>query len=176
MRVISGWLNDPLFMDLHEQPATLPIEGDDRSFAALVKKYSGDIPTQAMLDLLEASATVQVTGNEVRLKNHAYIPAGDPVDKLHILGNDVGELIATIDHNLRASKSDLRFQRKVLNDSVDPEAVNDFKQLSAKKAQALLEELDAWLSEHQTENQSSARAVSMGIYYHDQDADQEKSS
>jgi len=175
VRVISGWLNDPLFTDLHEQPAMLPIEGEERSFAALVKKYSGDIPTQAMLDLLESSATVLVTGSEIRLKKHAYIPGGDPADKLHILGADVGELITTIDHNLGAVKIDLRFQRKVFNDSVDPDAVNDFKQISAEKAQTLLEELDAWLTEHQAKNQSLAKSVSLGIYYHEQDADQENS-
>ncbi|HED16961.1 MAG TPA: hypothetical protein ENI64_09155 [Gammaproteobacteria bacterium] len=173
VRVISGWLNDPLFTDLNDQPAMLAIEGGERSFAALVKKYSGDIPTQAMLDLLEVSATVLVTGNEVRLKKHAYIPGGDPVEKLHILGTDVGEMISTIDHNLCADKTDLRFQRKVFNDSVDPDAVNDFKQMSAEKAQALLEELDAWLSEHPAKNKSSARSVSLGIYYHEKDADQE---
>ena len=175
VRVISGWLNDPVFTDLNEQPAVLPLEGVERSFAALVKKYSGDIPTQAMLDLLEASATVLVTGNEVRLKKHAYIPGGDPVDKLHILGTDVGEMISTIDYNLGASKANLRFQRKVYNDSVDSGAVNDFKQMSAEKAQALLEELDAWLTAHPAKTQSSARSVSLGIYYHEQDADQENS-
>jgi len=173
VRVISGWLNDPGFTDLNEQPAVLAVEGEERSFAALVKKYSGDIPTQAMLELLEAAATVQVSGKEVILKKHAYIPGGDPVDKLHILGTDVGEMINTIDHNLGAAKADLRFQRKVFNDAVDPNAVNDFKQMSAEKAQTLLEELDAWLAEHPAKNKLSARAVSLGVYYHEQDADQE---
>jgi len=175
VRVISGWLNDPIYTDQNEQPVVLPLEGIDQSFAALVKKYSGDVTTQAMLDLLVASTTVQLTGNEVRLEKHAYIPGGDPADKLHILGTDVGELISTIDHNLGAAKTDLRFQRKVFNSTVDSDAVNDFKQMSAEKAQALLEDLDAWLTEHSAKDQSSARSVSLGIYYHEQDADQENS-
>jgi len=37
----------------------------------------------------------------------------------------------------------------------------------------LTAEEQAWLAEHPAKNKLSARAVSLGVYYHEQDADQE---
>ena len=177
VRVVSGWLNDPRYQSAGGVPLPLPLEGEQGSFTALVKQYSGDIPTQAMLAVLEGSGTVAVQGGQVVLLNHAYIPGGDPVDKLHILGTDTGELIDTIDHNLTAENEGLWFQRKVYNDRVDPEAIAAFRKFSTARAQTLLEELDTWLAEHETQDdQAPAKAVSLGIYYHEKDSGEEESS
>jgi hypothetical protein len=169
VRVISGWLNDSDFLDTAGQPATLPVDGDKGSFAALVKKYSGDVPTQSMLAVLDAASSVEKDGDRVRLTQHAYVPGNDPVDKLNILGTDSAELIATIDHNLVKQGDALRFQRKVSNHNVSVDALADFQALSAEKAQALLEEFDAWLSEHEAQDSDQGRYVSLGIYYYKKD-------
>lgn len=171
IRVISGWLNDPRYWDERGNPEDLPIEGDEPSFASLVKKYSGDIPTKAMLQTLSSAGSIAVQENgRVRLVNHAYIPGNDPVEKINILGTDVGELIATIDHNLTAPEAQLRFQRKVSNRQVCADKLPAFKRLSTRRAQALLEDLDEWLARHecpQDENGDSNNSayVSLGIYY-----------
>ena len=168
VRVISGWVNEPEFHDDNGQPACLPMEGAAGSFAALVKQHSGDIPVRAMLSVLEAAGSVQ-TGADggVTLLRRAYIPGNDPLDKLHILGVDVAELIATIDHNLVVPANQLFFQRKVSNGALHPDALDEFRRLSAAKSQALLEELDAWLSQHEVSRAAagSGRYVSLGIYY-----------
>ena len=57
VRVISGWVNDRRFQDTDGNPAKLPLEGRRKSFALLVKEYSGDIPTRAMLAMLEEAGT-----------------------------------------------------------------------------------------------------------------------
>lgn len=166
-RVISGWLNDPQYLQA-DQPMVLPMEGDAPSFAALVKSHSGDIPTQAMFRVLADAATIDRRDDGVHLLSHAYIPAQDPVEMINILGADVGELIATIDHNLTAAEADLRFQRKVSSARLDSNMNTAFKALSADKAQALLEELDEWLTEHEVDAQDAAHPpvyVSMGICY-----------
>lgn len=169
VRVISGWLNDPLYCHASGDPARLPLNAGDKSFAGLVKKYSGDIPFSAMLSVLEAASSVQSSDGHVELLQHAYIPSGDPAEKIHILGVDVAELIATIDHNLASPVEDLRFQRKVSNASIAKTAVPAFRKLSAKKAQRLLEELDSWLVEHELSGDAaedaSSHYVAMGIYY-----------
>ncbi len=181
VRVISGWLNDPLFHDADGRPADLPLEGETGSFAALVKKYSGDITTQAMLAVLLAAASVEKTPQGVRLVQHAYLPGNDPGEKLAILGNDTAELVATIDHNLLAEPSARRFQRKVSNLRVRADALPAFRALSAEKAQALLEELDAWLTAHEAQasddgDAASARYVSLGIYFFERGPDKEDDS
>ncbi len=169
VRVISGWVNSPHYHDARGVPADLPMEGS-ASFAALVKEFSGDVPTQAMLAVLEAAGSVELRNGQVRLVRHAYVPGKDPVDKIQILGNDCAELIATIDHNLTASKGALRYQRKVSNHALHASMLPAFQELSAARSQALLEELDDWLSQHEVtpEESSSACYVSLGIYFFEQ--------
>ena len=170
IRVISGWVNDAQYQTTSGEPADLALEGGSQSFAKLVRDYSGDIPTQAMLKVLKAAGSVVETDTgQLRLVSRAFIPSSDPIDKLHILGTDVAELVATIDHNLTAEPGMLFFQRKVSNSTVRVDAVPEFRRLSAEKAQALLEELDAWLSRHEvsrtTDDKSNGQYVSLGIYY-----------
>jgi hypothetical protein len=180
IRVISGWLNDPEFHDRERHPAALPVEGEQGSFAALVRKYSGDMTTQSMLTVLTAAASVVRDADRVRLVKHAYVPGNDSADKLHILGTDTRELIATIDHNLVSEKDQLRFQRKVSNHRVRADALPEFQTLATKKGQALLEELDAWLASHELVDEESdddqAHYVSLGIYYYQNTDDEEDPS
>ncbi len=168
VRVISGWINDPEFQNEAGEPAELSIDNDSPSFVALVRKYSGDIPTQAMLTVLRTAGSVTAHDNRLKLVKYAYVPGNDSADKIHILGTDVAELVATIDHNLTAPENDLLFQRKVSNSAVTKEVMAEFQLLAAAKSQALLEELDAWLSEREQRDDSAdtgTHYVSLGIYY-----------
>jgi len=184
IRVISGWVNDAKYQEGIGVPRELPVEGDKGSFAALVKEYSGDIPTKAMLSVLKAAGTVSETADgNIRLEKNAFIPGDDQQDKIHILGTDVSELIETIDHNITADPDDLRYQRKVSNAAVHADALPVFRNLSAKKSQELLEELDAWLARNEIhpkddDYEDKARYVSLGIYYYDRPAktDEEEKS
>jgi ribosomal protein L7/L12 len=180
IRVISGWVNDPEFHDAQGQLAELPVEGEKGSFASLARKYSGDVPTQSMLAVLTVASCIEKTGDRVRLIRHAYVPGNDAAEKLSILGTDTAELISTIDHNLVCEESALRFQRKVSNSQISAESLPEFQALSAQKAQALLEELDAWLDRHETgsdtQESGQGRYVSLGIYYHEKSGDEEDSS
>jgi len=179
VRVISGWVNDPEFHDAEGQPAELPVEGETASFSALVKKYSGDVTTQSMLAVLGVAASIEKDNDRVRLVQHAYVPGNDASEKLRILGTDAAELIATIDHNLVSDENALRYQRKVSNLRVNISALPAFKKLSAEKAQALLEELDAWLTENEVDAEQDSeqgKYVSLGIYYYESTQDKEDPS
>ena len=169
VRVISGWVNDKSFVDASGKEKILPLEGDEGSFSALVKQFSGDIPTRAMLDLLLAAGCIQVEDNKVALVKHAYVPGKDSSEIIRILGTDTNELLNTIDHNLTAQEDDKRFQRKVSSKVLDSKAVDEFKVLSNKHSQALLEKLDAWISKNEVDQEDeNARYVSLGIYFYEQ--------
>jgi len=172
IRVISGWLHDRRFLDAQGKPAVLAVEGGRNSFALLVKEYSGDIPTKAMLAMLEEAGSVKVVQDKVRLVRRAYVPGSDAVEKIRILGNDVYELVSTIDHNLTAGADDLWFQRKVAYDNIDPAASEKLKRLSVTKAQALLENLDKQFSSNEMDEGNAERGkyMSVGIYFHEQDS------
>ncbi len=169
VRVISGWVNDKKFIDASGKEKILKLDGDADSFSALVKQFSGDIPTRAMLDLLLAADCVQLEDDKVKLIKHAYVPGKDSAEVIRILGTDTNELLNTIDFNLTAEKDNKRFQRKVSSKVLDNRALEEFKVLSNKRAQALLEELDTWLSQNEVSpDDENATYVSLGIYFYEQ--------
>lgn len=170
VRVISGWVNDSQFQK-DGAPAPLDIDGEN-GFASLVRQYSGDVPTAAMLSMLQKSGNVSVEGTRVLLTQRAYIPMQTAPDLLDILGTDVAELISTISHNINAEPEERRFQRKVSSALLRIDAVAEFRELVRTRSQQLLEEYDAWIALHETgkdENLTTDAAtyVAVGIYYNE---------
>lgn len=170
-RVLSAWVRDRDFLDSSGAPLALEGQGGPSSFAALVKRYSGDMPVRAVLDeLLRVGAVRRRDDMRLEPVTRAYVPQSSVVDKLAILGNDVGDLIATIDHNIEHGAADPFFQRKVMYHSIPATALPAFRKLSSAQGQAQLEELDRWLNAHDTvdppELPAAPRArVGVGIYY-----------
>ena len=175
IRVISGWMNDSRFLSPAGVPRPLDMEGSEFSFAALVKQYSGDIPTRAMFDLLQKSGCVEKQDGKVYLVSHAYVPGNDPGDVINILGTDTGELMNTIIHNMSAATDQRRFQRKVSSHRLASAHVDAFQKYAGRRSQALLEDLDNWLTEHESTTEDDARYVSMGIYFFQDESDEETS-
>lgn len=173
VRVIGGWINDPHFLRKDGNPRDLDYEGKD-SFSELVKRYSGDMPVAAMQKVLTGSANIGFTDdNKVRLLSHAYLPSDDPVEKLTILGIDTSQLIETIDFNLTAAEEDLRFQRKASNPQVSIESVPKIKQFLQRKGQAFLEEVDLYLTQHETSKDPNVE-LSVGVFYHESDGENQE--
>ena len=173
IRVISGWLNDDNFSYEEGNPKALSLDSSENSFADLVKKYSGDIPTKAMLKLLESSNSVEVKDGLVHLVRNAYVPGRDPEEIIRILGKDTHELISSVDHNLTSDETERWFQRKVSNTQIHSDALPAFKEYSRNRSQALLEELDAWLSQHEADkDDKESHYVSLGVYYYEQENDE----
>jgi len=177
--VIAGWVRDREFSDAAGDPMALGAEGAGASFGLLVKRYSGDVPARAVLDeLLRVGAAERMGDGRIRLLARAYIPSTSDLDKLDILGADVADLIATIDHNLQRGGSDPRFQRKVMYDNVPEESAAEFRALSAAQAQALLEAMDKWLSQHDRDANPSRTGkgrvrAGVGIYYFEENLEQQ---
>ena len=169
VRVISGWCNDDNFIDAQGNAKTLRLSDERDSFAALVKQYSGDITPKAMLDLLLNAECIKIEDNMAHLVKQAYVPGKDSAEVIRILGVDTSELLDTIDHNLVDVDNNKRFQRKVSSALLNKHATEDFKKLSNKQSQALLEQLDAWITQNEVEpDDENACYVSLGIYYYEQ--------
>ena len=170
-RVIGGWRRDRKFQTAAAKPQDLAFDRGSKSFTELVRRYSGDMPARAVLDeLLRVGAVKRLRDGRVRLVVQAYIPRSSNIDKIGILGNDVADLIRTIDHNLDRGTSDPRFQRKVMYDNLPTETVEEFRQISAAQAQQLLERLDTWLAKRDRDATPGAKGsgrvrAGIGIYY-----------
>lgn len=150
-RVVSGWVHDAVFQTRDGEPAMLAFDGPG-SFSELVKRYSGDMPPRAVLDELLRVGVVSVDAESggLVLKQRAYVPAGDSAEMLQIFGEDVSDLIATIDHNLVSDESGQGplFQRTLTYDNIPPEVMESWRKHAAAQSQVLLEQLDTWLGPH----------------------------
>lgn len=75
-RVLQGWLEDERYTDDNGQPQLIPFKAGEgrRSFSALVRKYSGDIPPRAILnELIRAGCCETVMEDEVRIRHPVYV-------------------------------------------------------------------------------------------------------
>jgi len=107
-RVLLGWYHDPDFLDARGLPKALPIEGKQRSFRALVRRYSGDIPLRAMLDELRATGAIATTkGGHVRVRKRS--PAGIGIDARSIasIGDKVANYLNTLLQNASGDRRPL---------------------------------------------------------------------
>ncbi len=177
-RVVAGWLRDERFLE-DGAPRVLPFDGGGDDFTALVKEYSGDVPPRAMLDELQRAGTVQVAEDgAVRLVERGYLPRRGEAEKLQILGTDVAGLVSTIRRNLDAAPDDAWYQRKVFGDNLSVPALPKLRALTAEKGQALLEQLAAWMAEHDLDDHPELDGpgggrAGIGIYYFEEPSDEE---
>ncbi|MDO6823004.1 DUF6502 family protein [Marinobacter sp. 1_MG-2023] len=147
-RVVSGWVHDTAFQAADGEPAMLAFDGPV-SFSELVKQYSGDMPPRAVLDELLRVGVVSVDGGSggLILQQRAYVPVGDSEEMLQIFGEDVSDLITTIDHNLVRNDPGQAalFQRTLTYNNIPPEIMERWRKYAAEQSQALLEQMDKWL-------------------------------
>lgn len=158
--VLTAWLRDPAFLDRKGDPLDLPFAGTN-SFSELVRRYSGDMKPRAMADEFLASGALETVAGRLRMSARGYVPGTDGDDMVEMLGTDAAQLIETIDHNMQSD--DKRYQRKVEYIGVPVEHAAEFRALSARLSQHLLEELDRWLASREATAASGDSTMTLGL-------------
>jgi len=172
-RVITAWHEDDDFRDQAGRPRTLAMDDDETSpgIGELFRRYAGDIPPGALLtELKRIGAVEQVDNGRWRVVKRSFIAKGFDRDKIRILGNQLSDLGTTIVHNLGHDVDEPRMQRYVVVDAIGRDDAREFQQLATQKGQALLEELDAWLTARTKPRADGhpdkhAQRVGLGVYY-----------
>lgn len=174
--VVAGWRRDRAFADRRGSPAVLPFDGAAVSFTELVRLYGrGDTPARAVLDELVRVGTVNRRADGgIKLVVPAYLPEKTSPEALTILGTDVSDLVAVIDHNLGSAPGEGFFQRKVSYDNLPAEAVAEIRARVDEEGQALLERLDDAMSVLDRDSNpevtgSGRKRAMLGIYYFEED-------
>jgi hypothetical protein len=99
VRVVAGWMTHNDFVDDDGQPRELPVNKGQRSFADLVRLYSGDVPHRAILDELMQNGLVEKLPND---KLRLTTGNGDSAlvdEELNRAGVSMGGLIDTLERN-----------------------------------------------------------------------------
>ena len=182
-KVVTAWLHEYPKKGKPGHAATLPLEGA-HSFASLVKQYSGDMPTRAVLDELLRVGVVQKTEDGVveLLSSGAVVPGVENRQTLLTLfGEDTTDFISTYSHNIFASDEQKYFQRKAWSDNIPVELLPAVKALARQRGQKVVDELTVELSKLDRDITPSvtgtgrARAV-FGVYYYEEIVDDENTS
>ena len=178
-RVVAAWVEDRSYDDRRGAPASLAVESDDGpSFSSLVDDHGADVTPRAVLDeLIRVGAVDRLKDGRLRLIERAYIPQADEAAKLDILGTDVADLVASIEHNLDPETDTPFFQRKVAYDNLPSGYLPKLRALLAHTGQRLLEELNADMSRHDRDVQgvsdtAERQRAMIGIYYFEEENDE----
>ena len=164
-RLLSGWHQDREFMSPGGRPLDLPPDGRGASFETLARRYAPDVPVSAMLkELKRVSAVTDLPDGRLRVTRRYYQPA--PMDAQWILnaGSVYADLGGNINHNVGSGKSEPSwFLGRATDDSIDPEAVPEFRAFLEEQGQGFLERVDEWLARHRVTDKGGSQAVRLGV-------------
>jgi len=177
-RVILGWLKDSEFLSLQNKPMIIPLRGESGSFEVLVKRYSGDITSRAILDeLIRIGAVEKVNNNELQLITEGYIPKTEE-EKINVMAKCVRDQIKTIDFNLSHPPYEARFQRQIRFVDLPEELIKEFKEYSKERSIEFVMELNIWLKNKKENLDIDAHKVKLlkagfGLYYFEEENEAE---
>jgi hypothetical protein len=167
-RVLSGWHQDPDYLDADGAPAPIPVEGPAPSFEDLCGRYAGDIPSTALLKELKSVGAVEGTGTRLCARARNYIPLRFDAEKMTIGAHLLHDHATTVVYDLtRATGEPARLARRAHNARIDARAVPAFRDFMELEGQAFLERVDDWLTRHEAPADSQERALvrlGAGVY------------
>ena len=168
-RVLSGWHQDREFIG-DGKPLALPLDGPAPSFAALVKRYGGDVPATTILGELKRTGAARVADGTVHVLRRNY--RLDTVDAAALAraGSVLRDIGQTVTHNLyRAAREESRFEARATNLQIPPWALPAYRKFVYAEGQAFLEKIDAWLTAAEIPEQekagSGAQRIGVGLYW-----------
>lgn len=162
--VLSGWHQDPDFLDASGEPRVLSAVEGAGSFVALCERYAGDIPAVAMLKELRRVGAIVERNGKLTVTSRSYTPAqSDPqwvMSAAHVF-QDLGN---NLSYNLDAGEDEpSQFLGRAMNSHIRASDVPAFRDFLEEHGQDFLEKVDDWLTEHSAEPDSKARQARLGI-------------
>lgn len=175
-RVLSGWHQDPDYIDEDGKPRILASEGGSPSYADLVSRYSGDVPAVTILRELKRTGAVREydDGTIEVLRRNYRLETAEP-ESVTRAGSVLADLGRTVTHNLyRDADEASRFEARATNTNIPRSAMPAYREFIYRESQTFLENVDAWLSEHESRSDNSnaepGRRVGLGMYWIQSDA------
>jgi hypothetical protein len=139
-RVLQGWWTDPKFQGASGGPARLPRHGATRSFATLVKRYSGDANNTAAVlrELLESQAVREHEDGVLEAVSHTCVNVRWDEEGIEALGEELAEHFETLLHNLK-NPAQRRFAKRVVCANLDAYEARVLVPELAEQAEVFLE-------------------------------------
>jgi len=166
-RILSGWHTDSEFSNDHGHPKDLPATGPTGSLSSLLKRYAGDLPHGAIRKEMHQRGLIEELDNDhLRVLKRDYVYSNLDPEIVRRMGLALHDHAATLDHNLDEERSTApRFEGMADNVKISPKAFKAFQDLLQTRGFRFLEEVDAWLSQHEVDEtrDADARTVRLGV-------------
>jgi hypothetical protein len=164
-RLLSGWHQDPKYLDAKGSPMPLVERGPAPSFEALFQRYGGDTPFQTLLKELRAAGSIATNdaGKLVATRRY-HMPAPMSEENIRLFGSNLFEHARTLERNITGRAEQRRFEGLAIDDRVQPAAANEFSRFLNERGQQFLEEIDDWLARHRvTAMDSDSVPIRLGV-------------
>lgn len=174
-RVLVGWHTDPDFTGPYGMPLELRYESnnpEELTFSNLVRRHSGDMSPRSILDeLIRVGAVKETEAGWFRVLRRDYIPEAQGVHNFERAGGVIRNFINTIDFNMtKSAPGKGRFERQVVaDDGIRLQDIPKFDAYIRDRCQALLEEVDNWLTnlpKPDPERGDEVVRTGIGIYHY----------
>jgi len=166
-QILTGWHLDKEFLGEDDRPKDLPATGPMGSLSTLLKRYAGDLPHSAIRkEMVQRGLVQEMEDGCLRVMKRDYVFSNIDPDIVRQMGVALHDHAQTLDHNLNDERlTDPRFEGMADNPAVSVKAVKAFQELLQERGLAFLEEIDAWLSGHETDQSSDddGRKVRLGV-------------
>ncbi len=174
-KVLSAWENDPKYLTNDHKPRVLPLTSDHGpSFESLVIDHAGGTTTNSILDEVLANGNVVL---DPETQSYSLISANvlvtEPEAQLDVWATAAGDLLGTIERNLRPNQTDRRFQAFAHEMNLEAIQIDEVRAFVKEKGNEFLEEFDRFLGklsqERKDPNAPTIPRVGMGLYYFQDD-------
>ncbi len=165
-QILTGWHTDGDFLTSAGDPRELPAAGESGSFAALLKRYAGDLPHGAVQkEMLQRGLIEERPDGVFKVLRRDYAYSNLDPEIISHMSVTLHDHATTLEHNLDEKRStSTRFEVMADNARIPAAHMDEFRDLVERQGMAFLEGIDAWLSQHAAgdEELAEARSVRLG--------------
>jgi hypothetical protein len=169
--IIDKWHSDPDFLDSAGKPMALEFEAPSPSFAALVKKYGGDIPPGAMrTELKRVGAVSEDNEGRLTVQTKHFRPTDREGQLQRALSQDLFGLALTIGHNITSDAESSWVERTAFSTQIRREDTKRVRRISQERAIEFVESVNDLFSAYETiygedDKGIDFTTVGVGVYY-----------
>ncbi len=163
-RVLSGWHQDPDYLDARGAPLPLGERGPAPSFESLFRRYGGDTPFQTLLkELKSAGSVTEDERSRLAAARRYHMPAAMSEENVLLFGSNLFDHARTLERNVAGNKDARRFEGYASDEHIRAGDAAAFRAFVEERGQRFLEEIDAWRHLHRADaNEPGAEPVRLG--------------
>lgn len=151
LRVMRGWLSDPIFTSPSGRPAELSLKGGKPAFSDLVRAYGGDVtPGSVLKELERTNAITRTDQNKLRLKVARERLNGRSPAHVEEFAQLLKDFAGTVGQPLQSRESAPLYFGFRDSRLANENAVALFQRTFARRAAGLLASVEQWDARHRT--------------------------